>query len=141
MSISSRVCLCLVFLTFFTSSLVLCSRSPRMTEASSAMAKKKLERQQARSPTLLVSGSPKADDDSSSSSMTNIDDDSAKNSAIAGFFKFPLPGWHFHKYGPYPMVKPADPSVHATPSARANEEETEKVPSSPNNGNGNGGNA
>ncbi|XP_010451335.1 PREDICTED: uncharacterized protein LOC104733454 [Camelina sativa] len=124
------------------------------------------------SPAMLVSGSPKVDS-SSSSSMTKIDepatnsvpdstkvdsssssmmtkiDEPATNSAIAGFFrhKFPFQGWPFHKYAPFPMGKPTNPSVPATtPSssgaASAEEEESEKVPSSPNKGNNrDGGNA
>ncbi|XP_023635203.1 uncharacterized protein LOC17880444 [Capsella rubella] len=58
--------------------------------------------------------------------------------------RFPFQGWPFHKYAPFPMVKPTNPSVPTTPSssgAAAEEEESEKVPSSPNKGNRDGGNA
>ncbi|XP_010439574.1 PREDICTED: uncharacterized protein LOC104722990 [Camelina sativa] len=97
--------------------------------------------------TNSVSDSPRVDS-SSSSMMTKIDEP-ATNSAIAGFFrhKFPFQGWPFHKYAPFPMGKPTNPSVPATtPSssgaASAEEEESEKVPSSPNKGNNrDGGNA
>ncbi|CAN8325403.1 unnamed protein product [Cochlearia groenlandica] len=127
----SRACLCLIFLTFITCPLVLCSRSSKL-----AATEKKLEKASIHSPALLVSGSNKVD---SSSSMTKIDDESAKKSAIAGFFsyRFPFQGWPFHKYAPYPIANPSVPST--TPGAE--EEESEKVPSSPSQGNSDGGNA
>ncbi|EOA18193.1 hypothetical protein CARUB_v10006672mg [Capsella rubella] len=138
---NSRVYLCLIFLMFVTTPPVLCSRSPRLA-APSATIGKNLGKKHVHSPAMLVSDSPKVD---SSSSMTKIDEP-ATNSAIAGFFRnrFPFQGWPFHKYAPFPMVKPTNPSVPTTPSssgAAAEEEESEKVPSSPNKGNRDGGNA
>lgn len=139
----SRVCLCLIFLTFVASPLVLCSRSPKLAAPSAAIGKK-LGKGHVHSPAMLVSESPKVD---SSSSMTMIDEP-ATNSAIAGFFRyrFPFQGWPFHKYAPFPMGTPTNPSspASATPSsgaAAAEEEESEKVPSSPSKGNRDGGNA
>lgn len=165
---TSRVYLCLIFLTLVTSPPVLCSRSPKLAAPSAAIGKKH-GKGHVHSPAMLVAESTKAD---SSSSMTNIDepaknsaiagfsgstkvvdssssmtkiDEPATNSAIAGFFRyrFPFQGWPFHKYAPFPMAKPTNPSGTATPSsgAAAEEEETEKVPSSPSKGNRDGGNA
>ncbi|CAA0395923.1 unnamed protein product [Arabidopsis thaliana] len=156
----SRAFLCLIFFTFVTSPLVLCSRSPKLAAASEAIGKKH-GKEQVRSPAMLVSESPKVDSSSSmthiddpaspkidsSSSMTHIDEP-ATNSAIAGFFRYRLPfqGWPFHKYAPFPTGTPTNPSVPvtSTPSsgaAAAEEEETEKVPSTPSKGNRDGGNA
>lgn len=136
----SRVYLCLIFLTLFTSSPVLCSRSPKHAAPSAAI-RKKLEKGLVHPPAMLVSGSPKVD---SSSSMTKIDEPTT-NSAISGFFRyrFPFQGWPFHKYAPFPMVKPTNPSsVPTNPSSGAAEvDQSEKVPSSPNKGNRDGGNA
>ncbi|WZY85245.1 hypothetical protein YC2023_031629 [Brassica napus] len=136
----SRVSLCLIFLTFLTSPLVLCSRSPKMAVAASAAVEKKLEKTQVHPPVLPVPESRKID---SSPSMVKIDDEPATNSAVAGFFrsKFPFQGWPFHKYGSFPMAKPANPSVPTTPATGAEEDESEKVPSSPSKGNRDGGNA
>ncbi|KAF8115031.1 hypothetical protein N665_0030s0078 [Sinapis alba] len=129
----SRVFLCLVFLTSLISPLVLCSSSPRMAVPASVLIDEAPKRH-IDPPAVLVSDSTEA---ASSSSMSKIDDESARNSAIAGFFRyrFPFHGW------PFPMVKPADPSVPATPVTGAGEEESEKVPSSPSEGNRDGGNA
>ncbi|KAG2318459.1 hypothetical protein Bca52824_011672 [Brassica carinata] len=126
----SRVSLFLVFLTFLTSPLVLCSSTPKMAVAASASAEEPPKRH-IDPPAMLVSESAKVD---SSSPMSKIDDESARNSAIAGFFRyrFPFHGW------PFPMV---EPSVPATPVTGSGEEESEKVPSSPSNGNRDGGNA
>jgi hypothetical protein len=127
----SRVYLCLIFLTFVSSPLVLCSRSPKLAAASAAIGKKH-GKEHVHSPAMLFSEFPKVD---SSSSMTHIDEPATK-SAIAGFFRYRLPfqGWPFHKYAPFPMGTPTNPSVPvtSTPSsgaAAAEEEETEKVPS------------
>ncbi|KAJ0247125.1 Uncharacterized protein HA466_0165780 [Hirschfeldia incana] len=129
----SRAFLCLVFLTFLTSPLVLCSPIPKMAVAASASSNEAPKRH-IDPPAVLVSESTEVD---SSSSMSKIDDEPTTNSALAGFFgyRFPFYGW------PFPMVKPADPSVPATPVTGAGEEESEKVPSSPNEGNRDGGNA
>lgn len=136
----TRVYLCLILLTFVTSPLVLCSRSPKLAEASSAAREKNLKKSHIHPPAMLVSQSTNAVD--SPSSMTKIDDEPATNSAIAGFFRyrFPFQGWPFHKYAPFP--NPANPSVPTTPATGAEEEESEKVPSSPTRGNNrDGGNA
>ncbi|CAA7020887.1 unnamed protein product [Microthlaspi erraticum] len=138
----SRVCLCLIFLTFLTSPLVLCSRSPKLAEASSAAREKSHKKGHIHPPAMHVPHSINAVD--SPSSMTKIDgDEPATNSAIAGFFRyrFPFQGWPFHKYAPFP--NPANPSVPTTtPATGAEEEESEKVPSSPTKGNNrDGGNA
>ncbi|KAL1205311.1 hypothetical protein V5N11_011592 [Cardamine amara subsp. amara] len=136
----SRVYLCLIFLTLFTSSPVLCSRSPKLAAPSASIGNKH-QKGHVHSPAMLVSGSPKVD---SLSSMAKIDEPTTK-SAIAGFFRYRLPfqGWPFHKYPPFPMVKPTNPSsVPTNPSSGAAEvDQSEKVPSSPNKGNGDGGNA
>ncbi|ESQ39517.1 hypothetical protein EUTSA_v10001188mg [Eutrema salsugineum] len=70
-----------------------------------------------------------------SSAMGMIDH---AKSMIAGFFshKFPLKGWPFPKYPPFTMVSP---NIPTNPSGA--QEETEKLPSSPSNGNKDGGNA
>ncbi|KAJ4867610.1 Tapetum specific protein TAP35/TAP44 [Raphanus sativus] len=137
----SKVSLCLIFLTFLTSPLVLCSRSPKMAVAATAAIEKKLQKTHVHPPVLPVLESTEVD---SSPSMVKIDDEPATNSAISGFFrsKFPFQGWPFHKYGSFPMAKPASPSVPTTtPATGAEEEESEKVPSSPSKGNRDGGNA
>ncbi|KAL0737982.1 hypothetical protein Bca4012_014192 [Brassica carinata] len=134
----SKVSLCLIFLTFLTSPLVLCSRSPKTSVAASAAVDKKTH---VHPPALPV---PESTEVGSSPSMAKIDDEPATNSAISGFFrsKFPFQGWPFHKYGSFPMAKPANPSVPTTtPATGAEEEESEKVPSSPSKGNRDGGNA
>ncbi|KAF2543179.1 hypothetical protein F2Q68_00029579 [Brassica cretica] len=132
MSISS-LSLCLIFLT---TPLVLSSRTPKIAVAASPATEKNLQKTHVHPPALPVS-------DSSSSSMAKIDAEPAPNTAIAGFFRhiIPFQGWPFHKYGPFPMDKPANPSVTTTPATGAEEDESEKVPSSPSNGNRDGGNA
>ncbi|KAL1214944.1 hypothetical protein V5N11_028833 [Cardamine amara subsp. amara] len=72
-----------------------------------------------------------------SSAISKIDPGSAK-SMIAGFFshKFPLKGWPFPKYPPFTMV---NPNIPTNPSGA--QEESAKLPSSPSNGNKDGGNA
>ncbi|CAH8378723.1 unnamed protein product [Eruca vesicaria subsp. sativa] len=139
MSIST-VSLCLIFLTFLTSPFVLCSRSPKMAVAASAATDKTLQKTHVHPPALHLPESTKVD---STPSMAKIDDEPATNTAMAGFFrsKFPFQGWPFHKYGSFPMVKPENPSVTTTPATGADEEESEKVPSSPSKGNRDGGNA
>ncbi|KAF8101338.1 hypothetical protein N665_0206s0019 [Sinapis alba] len=137
----SKVSLCLIFLSFLTSPLVLCSRSPKMAVAASAAVEKKLEKTDIPPLVLPVPESTEVD---SSPSMAKIDAEHARNSVISGFFrsKFPFQGWPFHKYGSFPMAKPANPSVSTTtPATGAEEEESEKVPSSPSKGNRDGGNA
>ncbi|KAJ4880946.1 Tapetum specific protein TAP35/TAP44 [Raphanus sativus] len=127
----SRVSLCLIFLTFLTSPLVLCSSSPKVDVAAS-VSTEEVPKRHIDPPAMLVSDSTEVD---SSSSISKIDDESARNSAIAGFFRyrFPFHGW------PFPMVKPTtNPSVPATPVTGAGEEESEKVPSSPSEGNSEG---
>ncbi|CAN8246167.1 unnamed protein product [Cochlearia groenlandica] len=73
--------------------------------------------------------------DGSSSSMSKIE---PSKSMVAGFFshKFPLMGWSFPKYPPFTMV---NPNIPTNPSET--EEESVKLPSSPSNGNKDGGNA
>ncbi|KAF3604274.1 hypothetical protein F2Q69_00033588 [Brassica cretica] len=131
MSISS-LSLCLIFLT---TPLVLSSRTPKIAVAASPATEKNLQKTHVHPPALPVSDS--------SSSMAKIDAEPAPNTAIAGFFRhiIPFQGWPFHKYGPFPMDKPANPSVTTTPATGAEEDESEKVPSSPSNGNRDGGNA
>ncbi|CAN7109315.1 unnamed protein product [Brassica rapa subsp. narinosa] len=139
MSISS-LSLCLIFLTFLTTPLVLSSRTPKMAVAGSPATEKNLQKTHIHPPALPVSESTEAD---GSMFMSKIDAEPAPNTAISGFFRhmFPFPGWPFHKYGPFPMDKPANPSVTTTPATGAEEDESEKVPSSPSNGNRDGGNA
>ncbi|KAF8096104.1 hypothetical protein N665_0317s0010 [Sinapis alba] len=139
MSISS-LSLCLIFLTLLTSPLVLSSRTPKMAVAGSPSVEKKLQKTHVHPPALPVSESTEVD---SSPFMAKIDAEPAPNMAIAGFFRhvFPFQGWPFHKHGPFPTSKPANPSVTTTPATGAEEEESEKVPSSPSNGNRDGGNA
>ncbi|CAA7041981.1 unnamed protein product [Microthlaspi erraticum] len=71
-----------------------------------------------------------------SSSMGKIDH---AKSMIAGFFShmFPLKGWPLPKYPPFTMV---NPNIPTNPSTGA-QEESQKLPSSPSNGNKDGGNA
>ncbi|CAN7070937.1 hypothetical protein Bca4012_087511 [Brassica carinata] len=134
MSISS-LSLCLIFLTFLTTPLVLSSRTPKIAVAASPATEKNLQKTHVHPPALPVSDS--------SSSMAKIDAEPAPNTAIAGFFRhiIPFQGWPFHKYVPFPMDKPANPSVTTTPATGAEEDESQKVPSSPSNGNRDGGNA
>ncbi|KAF3546685.1 hypothetical protein DY000_02009648 [Brassica cretica] len=131
---NARVFLCLVFLIFLTSPLVLCSSSPKVVAVAASASTEEAPKRHIDPPAMLVSESIEVD---SSSSMAKIDDEPATNSAISGFFRyrFPFYGW------PFPMVKPANPSVPATPVSGASEEESEKVPSSPSEGNRDGGNA
>ncbi|KAJ0239359.1 Uncharacterized protein HA466_0230140 [Hirschfeldia incana] len=141
MSISS-LSLCLIFLTFLTTPLVLSSRTPKTSVAGSPSTEKNLHKTHVHPPALPVSEPTEVD---GSMSMSKIDAEPAPNTAISGFYRhmFPFPGWPFHKHGPFPIAKPANPSVTTTPAtaAGAEEEESEKVPSSPSNGNRDGGNA
>jgi len=72
-----------------------------------------------------------------SSSMNKINSGNAKT-MIAGFFshKFPLKGWPFPKYPPFPMV---NPNIATNPSGA--QEESAKLPSSPSKDNKDGRNA
>ncbi|KAL0873718.1 hypothetical protein Bca101_023423 [Brassica carinata] len=111
-----------------------------MAVAASPSIEKKLHKTHVHPPALRLSKSTEVD---SSPSMAKIDAEPAPNTAVAGFFKhkFPFQGWPFHKHGPFPTAKPAKPSVTTTPVTGAEEDESEKVPSSPSNGNRDGGNA
>ncbi|CAH8345777.1 unnamed protein product [Eruca vesicaria subsp. sativa] len=136
----SRLSLCLIFLTFLTTPLVLSSRTPKMSVAGSPSTEKNLQKPHVHPPSLPVSDTTEVID--SFPSMAKIDAEPATNSAISGFFKhiYPFQGWPFHKHGPFPIVKPENPSVTTTtPATGAEEAESEKVPSPPSNGNREGG--
>lgn len=114
-----------------------------MAVAASPSIEKNLQKTHIHPPALPVS------EVDSSPSMAKIDAEPAPNTAISGFFRHKFPfhqGWPFHKHGPFPTAKPANPSVTTTTPATATgagaeKEESEKVPSSPSNGNRDGGNA
>lgn len=113
MASSSSLCLLLLIAFLLTSQPALSFRGLKLqSEQESAQ--------------TMIDGSP---------SMVKIE---PTKSMIAGFFShmFPLKGWPYPKYPPFTMV---NPNIPTNPSGA--QEESEKLPSSPRNGNKDGGNA